>query len=190
MRASEAATSSLDMPAESRKARSSIRWPVLYSMHRTRRRAQRTSGTTSGIDLVLAKYSRVRMAFSPSRRKLSSCGSETSISSESHVKSYSGKAHFNVRKVKRVSERSMGAQSSSSGCWHFTATDRPVALSTARWTCAKDAEPIGVLSKDEKRSVKGALMSFSIIFFIDSKLDIGHLSCKGMNVSHHSTGRR
>lgn len=54
--------------------------------------------------------------------KLSSWGSEDSISSESHSRGYSGKKNLILRNAKRVRAMSSGIHSASAGCCSLTAT--------------------------------------------------------------------
>lgn len=136
------------------------------------------------------KYSLARFALSPSMRKFSSCGSDRSISRESHSRSYSGKNRFSIEKVNRVKARSSGTHSASAGCCTLTATFWPFSRSVPTCTCASDAAPIGSASNDENSSSIGCPVSARNISPIDSIDDRGHLSCSGMNVVVHSSGSR
>lgn len=159
-------------------------------MTRIRFFAHTTLGMTSGISGIWEKYSRARRAFCPSREKSSSWGRDNSISFESHSRSYSGKNLFSMVNVKRVRPKSRFIHSAKAGCWTFTATLCPVSLTIAKWTCASDAAPIGSWSNSEKWSDNGWPVSFMNISSMDSNDDTGHLSCRGIKVVVHSSGRR
>ena len=137
-------------------------------MTRIRRFAHITLGIMTGTSGTWEKYSRARVAFSPSRAKSSSCGRESCISSLSHVRSYSGNQRFNVEKVKLVNARSSFAHSSSAGCCTLTATFCPVSRTVARCTCARDAAPMGASSNSEKKSEISRPVSRRTISWMDS----------------------
>lgn len=148
------------------------------------------SGITNGALEFFLKYSLALFAFSPSLRKSNSWGRERSISRDSHSRSYSGKNRLSAAKVIRVRARSRGTHSARAGCCTLTATFCPVSFSVAICTCAREAAPIGADSKDENNSSMLFPVSATNMASTDSMEETGHLSCSGMNVVVHSSGKR